>query len=86
MYRSHPARANLSISDYYGKIISKAICYSSNYLLEMLKIHIPKYTRDDMSFKCIFNDNSKRNPKTKNINGLEFNKLAIDLNNFSLAP
>ena len=86
VYRSHPARANLSISDYYGRIRSKAIGYSSNYLLEMLKIHIPKYTRADMSVKCLFNDNSKRNPKTKNINGLEFNKLALDLNNSSLTP
>jgi len=52
----------------------------------MLKMHIPKYTCVDKCVKCLLNDNSIRNPKTKNINGLEFNKLAIDLNNFSLAP
>ena len=50
----------------------------------MLKIHTPKYTSADMRFKDLFDDNSKRNPKTKNINGLEINKLALDHVNFSL--
>jgi hypothetical protein len=79
VYRSHPARMNTSVDNYCGKIVSGAIGYSTNYLIEMLKINIPTYSCADLNVDSILNNNSIRGSEIKVINGFIFNKLILEI-------
>jgi hypothetical protein len=80
VYRSHPARRNQSIKEYNENAVSGVIGYTTNYLIETLKLKIPTYTCSHSSVKCLLNKNTKRILKSVQIGGLQFDRLTIDFN------